>query len=179
MSGLQGSFCKANTCFCSNREEYRLVKRLGQGTFGEGYLGYNVKHNFPCVIKIFTDRMSREKMLNEIVILQNLCGGPNIVKVHDVLQESMKETPAIVFEYINSTNAKSLYPKFVGSDVQFYIKELLKALDYVHNEGIIHRDVKPSNILIDHYHRKLTLIDFGLSVFHYRGWHALSLKSCI
>jgi casein kinase II subunit alpha len=130
-----------------------------------------VKRDFPCVIKIFTDRMNREKMLNEIVILQNLCGGPNIVKVHDVLQESTKETPAIVFEYINNTNAKTLYPKLSSSDVKYYMKELLKALEYVHNEGIIHRDVKPSNVLIDHYHRKLTLIDFGLSVFHYKGLH--------
>jgi len=155
--------------YFSDREEYRLVKRLGTGVFGEGYLGHNVKYDYPCVIKIFTERMHHEKMINEIVILQTLCGGPNIIKVHDVLRESNKEIPAIVFEFVNVSNPTHLYPTLTDKDVKYYMKHLLKALEYVHKEGIIHRDIKPSNVLIDHANRKLKLIDFGLSVFHHNG----------
>ena len=45
---------------------------------------------------------------------------------------------------------KTLYNKFTDMDVRFYIRELLRALDYCHSNGIMHRDVKPLNVMIDH-----------------------------
>lgn len=51
--------------------------------------------------------------------------------------------------------------------MRYYMFELLKALDFCHSRGIIHRDVKPLNILIDHSQRKLRLIDWGLAEFYH------------
>ncbi len=45
--------------------------------------------------------------------------------------------------------------------MRFYLYELLKALDYSHSSGIMHRDVKPHNVVIDHKERKLRLIDWS------------------
>jgi casein kinase II subunit alpha len=45
--------------------------------------------------------------------------------------------------------------------------EILKALDYCHSQGIMHRDVKPHNVMIDHTNRKLRLIDWGLAEFYH------------
>ena len=59
--------------------------------------------------------------------------------------------------------------QFTDNDVRYYIFELLKALDFCHSRGIIHRDVKPLNILIDHSQRKLRLIDWGLAEFYFPG----------
>jgi len=60
-----------------------------------------------------------------------------------------------VFEYINNTDFRTLYPKFQDYDVRYYIFELLKALDFCHSKGIMHRDVKPHNVMIDHEKRKV------------------------
>ena len=65
------------------------------------------------------------------------------------------KTPSLVFEYINNTDFRTLYPKFQDYDVRYYIYELLKALDFCHSKGIMHRDVKPHNVMIDHEKRKV------------------------
>jgi serine/threonine protein kinase len=67
----------------------------------------------------------------------------------------------------NSTDFKILYPRFSDLDVRYYILELLKALDYCHSRGIMHRDVKPHNVMIDHDKRQLRLIDWGLAEFYH------------
>lgn len=66
-----------------------------------------------------------------------------------------------------STDFKTLYPKLNDFDVRFYIAELLKALDFCHSRGIMHRDVKPHNVMIDHEKRQLRLIDWGLAEFYH------------
>ena len=82
-----------------------------------------------------------------------------------------------------NTEFKTLYPKFTDFDVRYYIFELLKALDFCHSKGIMHRDVKPHNVMIDHEKRQaswvldllgdrspqLRLIDWGLAVFYHPG----------
>lgn len=54
-------------------------------------------------------------------------------------------------------------------DIRFYMYEILKALDSCHSRGIMHRDVKSHNVMIDHEHRKLWLIDQSLAEFYCPG----------
>lgn len=63
----------------------------------------------------------------EIKILQNLCGGPNIVKLLDIVRDPQSKTPSLIFEYINNTDFKALYPTLSDYDIRYYIYELLKA----------------------------------------------------
>lgn len=62
----------------------------------------------------------------EIKILQNLCGGPNVIQLLDIVRDSQSKTPSLIFEYVNNTDFKVLYQTFVDYDIRFYIYELLK-----------------------------------------------------
>ena len=59
-------------------------------------------------------------------------------------------------------------------DIRYYMFEILKALDFCHSKGIMHRDVKPHNIMIDHTNRKLRLIDWGLAEFYHAEWEYIN-----
>lgn len=69
---------------------------------------------------------------------------------------SQSRTPALIFEHVNNTDFKQLYQTLTDYDIRFYLYELLKALDYSHSMGIMHRDVKPHNVMIDHEIRKVS-----------------------
>lgn len=75
--------------------------------------------------------------------------------------------PSLIFEYVNNTDFRELYDSFSDYDIRYYMYELLKALDFAHSKGIMHRDVKPHNVMIDHSKRILRLIDWGLAEFYH------------
>lgn len=151
-----------------DQEDYEVVRKVGRGKYSEVFEGVNVVNNERCIIKILKP-VKKKKIKREIKILQNLCGGPNIVKLHDIVRDQQSKTPSLVFEYVNNSDFKVLYPTLTDYDMRYYIYELLKALDYCHSQGIMHRDVKPHNVMIDHEQRKLRLIDWGLAEFYHPG----------
>lgn len=125
-----------------------------------------MRDNTRCVIKILKP-VKKKKIKREIKILQNLRGGTNVIRLLDVVRDPQSKTPSLIFEYVNNTDFKVLYPTLREYDVRFYIFELLKALDFCHSNGIMHRDVKPHNVMIDHEKRQLRLIDWGLAEFYH------------
>ncbi len=130
--------------------------------------------NSRCVIKVLKP-VKKKKIKREIKILQNLAGGKNIVQLLDVVLDMQSKTPSLIFEYINNTDFKLLYPTLTDYDIRYYIFELLKALDFCHSHGIMHRDVKPHNVMIDHERRILRLIDWGLAEFYHPGMYIYSI----
>jgi len=141
---------------------------VGRGKYSEVFEGVNAATGDRCVIKILKP-VKKKKIKREIKILQNLCGGPNIIKLLDAVRDPQSKTPSLIFEYINNTDFKTLYPTLTDQDIRYYIYEILKALDYCHSQGIMHRDVKPHNVMIDHEKRQLRLIDWGLAEFYHPG----------
>ena len=109
--------------------------------------GINVVNYQKCVIKVLKP-MKKKKIKREIKILQNLSGGPNVVALLDVVRDAQSKTPSLIFEYVNNTDFRSLYPKFVDFDVRYYILELLK----------VSRLASVFLTLLTPYHRLLTSV---------------------
>uniref|UniRef100_A0A8C4QBS7 non-specific serine/threonine protein kinase n=1 Tax=Eptatretus burgeri TaxID=7764 RepID=A0A8C4QBS7_EPTBU len=149
-----------------NQDDYQLVRKLGRGKYSEVFEAINITNNEKVVVKILKP-VKKKKIKREIKILENLRGGPNIISLLDVVKDPVSRTPALVFEHVNNTDFKQLYQTLTDYDIRFYMYEILKALDYCHSMGIMHRDVKPHNVMIDHENRKLRLIDWGLAEFYH------------
>ncbi|KAI7870330.1 kinase-like domain-containing protein [Spinellus fusiger] len=150
------------------QENYEISRKVGRGKYSEVFEGLNVTNGRQCVIKVLKP-VKKKKIKREIKILQNLNGGPNIINLLDIVRDPQSRTPSLVFEYVNNTEFKILYPRFSDYDVRYYMYELLKALDFCHSKGIMHRDVKPHNVMINHERRQLRLIDWGLADFYLPG----------
>ncbi|XP_054627794.1 casein kinase II subunit alpha'-like isoform X2 [Dunckerocampus dactyliophorus] len=150
----------------SNQDKYKLVHKLGRGKYSDVFEAIDVTNNDKVVVKILKP-VKKKKIKREIKILENLRGGTNIIHLVDTVKDPVSRTPALVFEYVRNTDFKELYQKLTDYEIRYYIYELLKALDYCHSMGIMHRDVKPHNVMIDHQLRKLRLIDWGLAEFYH------------
>jgi casein kinase II subunit alpha len=142
------------------------VRKVGRGKYSEVFEGINIKNNERCIIKILKP-VKKKKIRREIKILQNLFGGPNVIKLLDVVRDEHSKTPSLIFEFVNNMDFKVLYPTLTDPDIRHYLYELLRALDYAHSNGVMHRDVKPHNVMIDPAKRQLRLIDWGLAEFYH------------
>ncbi|CAH6720814.1 casein kinase II subunit alpha [[Candida] jaroonii] len=150
----------------NSQDKYEVIKKVGRGKYSEVFLGVDLTSGSKTVIKILKP-VKRKKIKREISILQNLVGGPNIIQLLDIVREPASKTPALVFEHVDNIDFRTLYPTFTDLDIRYYMFELLKALDYCHSMGIMHRDVKPHNVMIDNNQRTLRLIDWGLAEYYH------------
>lgn len=150
------------------QDDYQLVRKLGRGKYSEVFEAMKMTSNEKCVVKILKP-VKKKKIKREIKILENLNQGVNIISLLSVVKDPISRTPSLVFEYVDNIDFKQLYQTFTDYDIRFYILEVLKALEYCHSHGIMHRDVKPHNVMIDHDQRKLRLIDWGLAEFYHPG----------
>lgn len=151
-----------------DQDNYEVIRKVGRGKYSEVFEGVNIRNDERCIIKILKP-VKKKKIKREIKILQNLRGGTNIISLLDVVRDPESKTPSLIFEYVNNTDFKVLYPTLSDYDIRFYLYELLKALSFCHSQGIMHRDVKPHNVMIDHQKKQLRLIDWGLAEFYFPG----------
>lgn len=158
-------------------EPYQFIGKLGKGHYSEVYEGFDSKHQRKCVIK----RLNHEKLpriLREVSVLKNLHGGPNIIELLDTIIDQETKTRCMVFEYVKNRNPRKLYPTLSDLDIRFYLLQMLRALHHAHSNGIMHRDIKPTNIVIDHRQRLLRVVDWGMAEYYHPGEEYIAKTVC-
>ncbi|CCH59006.1 hypothetical protein TBLA_0B01630 [Henningerozyma blattae CBS 6284] len=146
------------------KAQYGLINVIGKGSFGVVYKAVNRQTNQVIAIKQVNYDNDEElnDIMSEINLLKNL-NHKHIVKYHGFMQKS--DTLYILLEYCAHGSLKNLISSSKGipeKDAQQYIIQTLYGLVYLHAQGVIHRDIKAANILLDK-DNTVKLADFGVS----------------
>ncbi|MCQ2816276.1 MAG: CDC2/CDK family serine/threonine-protein kinase [archaeon] len=145
--------------------KYKILSKIGEGTYGIVYKAQDVQSNDIVVLKKAKFKPEEEGtpsiMIREISLLREL-DHPNIVNLIDIIHTSEKLT--MVFEYCDSDLRKEMdkSTKLTPILIKKYLYQLLKGTEYLHKYNIMHRDLKPQNLLINDK-GILKICDFGLA----------------
>ena len=144
--------------------KYKILKKLGSGGFGTVYLAEDTFLKTLRALKIPHGIASQsEKILQESILQSKLLDHPNIVKLLTV--DIIDRTLIMVMEYINGTDLEKLIDEQDHLKINIalkYFKQILSALNFAHKYKVIHRDIRPSNILINE-NDDIKITDFGTS----------------
>ena len=156
-------------------EDYNILKEVGEGAYGKVKLVKHKKTGIERAAKLINRKHVRreeeELLLEEVSILMKL-DHPNIIRIYHVYQESRNY--AIVTEYCSGgelferiQNSHSFSEKQAAE----LMKQILSAVNYLHENEIVHRDLKAENLLFENQKpdSALKLIDFGVSTKFKQG----------
>lgn len=147
---------------------YTRIKGLGEGGFGETYLVKNAKGKYFVEKTLLAKYHNRQRypeiwsnFETEALDVARCTAHPNIVDIEEVIRSSAQQPPALILEYIEGIHLGrcALIPALD------HILQLASALEFCHSfsKPLIHRDIKPNNVLIRNSDNQAILIDFGIS----------------
>ncbi|XP_021283542.1 probable serine/threonine-protein kinase At1g54610 isoform X1 [Herrania umbratica] len=151
-------------------DTFEKIDKIGSGTYSNVYKAKDmVTGKIVALKKVRFDNLEPESvkfMAREILILRRL-DHPNVVKLEGLVTSRMSCSLYLVFQYMEhdlAGLAASPIVKFTEPQVKCYMYQLLSGLEHCHNRGVLHRDIKGSNLLIDDG-GVLKIADFGLATF--------------
>ncbi|KAI9299170.1 hypothetical protein K502DRAFT_333969 [Neoconidiobolus thromboides FSU 785] len=143
-------------------------KFLGAGTFGTVYLAINLDSGDLMAVKEFrfpdpSQLLSLYKSINEEMSVMKMLHHPNIINYYGI--EVHRDRVFIFMEYCQNGSLGNLLEHGRIEDesiVKIYTLQMLQGLEYLHSQNVLHRDIKPDNILLDHA-GVIKFVDFGAS----------------
>ncbi|KAG6517344.1 probable serine/threonine-protein kinase At1g54610 [Zingiber officinale] len=155
-------------------DSFEKLNKIGQGTYSTVYKARDLETGKTVALKKVRfanmDPESVRFMAREIHILRKL-DHPNVVKLEALITSKISSSLYLVFEYMEHDFAGLLGTpgiKFTEPQVKCYVQQLLFGLEHCHNRGVLHRDIKGSNLLIDN-NGILKIADFGLATLYNPG----------
>ncbi|KAK8131067.1 hypothetical protein PG984_007505 [Apiospora sp. TS-2023a] len=198
---VQQDMEKLNYTFPAFKDNYRLIKRIGEGTFSTVYKAEDVRYDrynnswdldardnqwepppplkttsnsrsnsrlnpsrrprkFVAIKKIYVTS-SPTRIFNELELLHDLRDSPSVCPLITAFRHS--DQVLAILPYFRHQDFRKYYPNMTVPDIKLYFRSLFTALAAVHEKGILHRDIKPTNFLYDPDKQRGVLVDFGLA----------------
>ncbi|CAM8943954.1 unnamed protein product [Rhodiola kirilowii] len=152
-------------------DSFEKLEKIGQGTYSSVYRARDLETGKIVAMKkvrfVNMDPESVRFMAREIHILRQL-DHPNVMKLDCIVTSRLSGSLYLVFEYMEHDLTGLLAThgvKFTEPQIKCYMQQLLRGLEHCHSRGILHRDIKGSNLLIDN-NGVLKIGDFGLANFY-------------
>ena len=148
-------------------QRYEIVQMLGQGGMGAVYKATDVELNRTVALKVIRPDLARDKAIvdrfKQELLLAHQVTHHNVIRIYDISESD--GIRFITMEYIEGENLLSLLhekKKFSPSEAVEIMQQVCRALEAAHRVGVIHRDLKPQNIMRDKTGR-IVVMDFGLA----------------
>lgn len=147
-------------------DKYRIIRKIGSGSFGEIYLGISIDYGIEVAIKMEKILAKHPQLLYEYKLYKMLQGGVGIPNIHHYGQERCYNV--LVMDLLGPC-LEDLFNfcsrHFTIKTVLMLVDQMIGRLEYLHCKHFIHRDIKPDNFLMGtgRHSSKLFLIDFGLA----------------
>ncbi|KAL0651107.1 hypothetical protein Bca4012_093798 [Brassica carinata] len=152
-------------------DSFEKLEKIGQGTYSSVYKARDLETSQIVALKKVRfanmDPDSVRFMAREIIILRRL-DHPNVMKLEGLITSRVSGSMYLIFEYMEhdlAGLASTPGVKFSEAQIKCYMKQLLHGLEHCHSRGVLHRDIKGSNLLLDH-NNNLKIGDFGLANFY-------------
>nr|XP_009292731.1 mitogen-activated protein kinase 15 isoform X1 [Danio rerio] len=148
--------------------KYEIKRRLGKGAYGIVWKAVDRKSGETVAVKkifdAFRNRTDAQRTFREIMFLQEFGDHPNIIKLLNVIRAQNDKDIYLIFEFMDTDLHAVIKKGNLLKDIhkRYVMYQLLKATKYLHSGNVIHRDQKPSNILLDS-DCFVKLCDFGLA----------------
>nr|XP_025971118.1 mitogen-activated protein kinase 15 [Dromaius novaehollandiae]XP_025971119.1 mitogen-activated protein kinase 15 [Dromaius novaehollandiae] len=149
-------------------QKYEIKRRLGKGAYGIVWKAIDRRTGETVAVKkifdAFRNRTDAQRTFREIMFLQEFGEHPNIIKLLDVIRAQNDKDIYLVFESMETDLHAVIKKGNLLKDIHkcYILYQLLKATKFIHSGNVIHRDQKPSNILLD-ADCFVKLCDFGLA----------------
>lgn len=149
-------------------KKYEIKKRLGKGAYGIVWKAIDRRTGEVVAVKkifdAFRNQTDAQRTFREIMFLQEFGDHPNVVKLHNVIKAANNKDIYLVFEFMDTDLHNVIKRGNILKDVhkRYIMYQIFKATKYIHSGNVIHRDQKPSNILLDS-ECLVKLCDFGLA----------------
>ena len=142
------------------RERYQDLRKIGSGGFAEVYSAWDAVLERPVALKVVGEgRGMSGRIVREVEAAAALT-HPNIVALYDWFGDGSREV--LVWELVEGESLDRLHGRLSDGDVAAVGAELLNALAFAHSQGIIHRDVKPQNVMLNNAGH-VKVMDFGIA----------------
>lgn len=178
MGAKQSNVLYTNDTIVINNKKYTVLKKSGEGTYGKVYAVKRNSDGMKFIVKIIVNDPYGK---NELDIMKLLSYYPKCAPYIVCLNESeiTKDYIYLLMEYEMGSDMFDYLYNYEKTDYHIpphkdfdtfnkWFRQAITGLCYMHKLGVIHRDIKPNNILID-LKRNLKFIDFGISVLYEKG----------